>query len=1420
MSGLEVLGAAGSVAGLLDGAAKLFTIARDIVRAEEEKQRFRDLLENLQEQLKSLRKLQNDAQGYPEQLYYMSLFQENLANPPVPGDQRGALLRIATSMKKMEHKLRKRSSRMRRLVQLKWTLDKAEVEELLFQIQEWRSQIQTVMQQDQLRLTMKILTLGKDTNRQVHNITTVTEETRQVTKNIALTSDETSKKTERIETLAADTQGLTQGIAATGDRIVERTKRIEDLGVDTQGVTQGIAVTSNAIDDRTQKLEVLGAEYNDRLRSIQEDSLALRLRKENKDKKDLHRAIADWVSRLNFGARHTEIYDRHVDITQEFIESPEFRAWSSGRPWVLYCWADAGAGKTMLSSIVIEYLRTEFAASRMPVLCIYLNHKEQNAQNPRALMGSLLKQLIQYRDYDFCSDNLIRRYKEKARGTGLSLKELQETLCSEITHYERVFVIVDALDEGSDEVRQLYADILLGKPPLDRLCIMVTSREAPPDADRGITCDICDKRPLNIYFRCQQCIEYDICYECKDIGEDCGMPGHTLDEPYVGQEVYKQVDPSEEAIREFVRKQIHSAVETHRPGRAQLGLSKKQAGTTLYGRLSHKDSKIEADIVDRVCARSDRKFLLAKLYVETLKVKLNKREAMDTLQALPPGYAGVYETTMERIKAYSVNDPRSNATQLSLTVLSWVVFARRPLDLPELQHALAIRLDRDFSEDDSYDEEEILKYTAGLVGVAADNGAVRVSHYTVQEYFMDDGKHWLPQDANTQIARACLHYMSIGDLSTPCNFSQEEAEFEERKKQYPFMCYAYEYWGHHARDAMRDRDVTAQALRFLKNPELVATLVQGQWYLGSAEASKWEIRRGANALHVAAWFGLTDVLDDLLEDGLDINAKDPFHEQTPLIYASRRGHSDTVAKLVQLGAYVNNRSARGRTALVEAVAEGHRSVVEILLQQYRLAINEIQPWDFGRSVLMLAVIRRDLEIVNALLPRSSVNQKDSKGFTALMLAASFGFVEIVDRLLAHPEIDVNVTSIYGKSALFHAAVCENDGDGRIVRMLLDHGGIDTSIRDKQGGGTALIRAVECGNPVVVGLLLERTAEVDQKDYQGRGLLHAAAINDQREIASFLLDKQWPIDAKDKQNRTPLHDAARCGSEAMIQLLLERGADAGLKDASGRSPATVAWQNGKTTAYELLQEVLSTESSPLPDPESLPVWSLAKLGRADIIERKIAQRTTNPYILSHLDPDTDDTPIHCAISASQPAILRILLSAGLSPDTQNAEYLSPLHVAASALSLELLQILLSESPNLNLNPKDETGTTPLFLAYTSNLLPNALTLVEAGAEIEEKAVILPLFFAAVDYNRIAAVKVLMKKHKAPILAKNKRGESALQIAKARGLVEIQRLLDGNKSYANNRSLALEEGEELDLTRSVRGPFTRPEVWEEGEEEELV
>ena len=91
----------------------------------------------------------------------------------------------------------------------------------------------------------------------------------------------------------------------------------------------------------------------------------------------------------------------------------------------------------MLSSLVVEHLRTHFREQNVPILCMYLNHKEQNTQTPQTLIASLLKQLVQYRNYAFCSDELVERYKEKARGSSLGKKDLQNAFCSEITHYDR-----------------------------------------------------------------------------------------------------------------------------------------------------------------------------------------------------------------------------------------------------------------------------------------------------------------------------------------------------------------------------------------------------------------------------------------------------------------------------------------------------------------------------------------------------------------------------------------------------------------------------------------------------------------------------------------------------------------------------------------------------------------------------------------------------------------------------------------------------------------------------------------------------------------------------------------------------------------------------------------------------------------------
>lgn len=63
-----------------------------------------------------------------------------------------------------------------------------------------------------------------------------------------------------------------------------------------------------------------------------------------------------------------------------------------------------------------------------------------------------------------------------------------------------------------------------------------------------------------------------------------------------------------------------------------------------------------------------------------------------------------------------------------------------------------------------------------------------------------------------------------------------------------------------------------------------------------------------------------------------------------------------------------------------------------------------------------------LDIVNRLLenPNIDVNAKDYYGYTALIWAADKGRLDIVNRLLQVPYIDVNAKSNHGKTALYYA----------------------------------------------------------------------------------------------------------------------------------------------------------------------------------------------------------------------------------------------------------------------------------------------------------------------------------------------------------------------------------------------------------------
>lgn len=996
-------------------------------------------------------------------------------------------------------------------------------------------------------------------------------------------------------------------------------------------------------------------------------------------------------------------------------------------------------------------------------------------------------------------------------------------------------IVVDAYDEASSYVRERLADRLLSLPT-EKASLMMTSRpiEEEPDPRQIKTCDSCGRGkptddipplpPLKVYYRCQIC-DIDICQSCRTKDVYCKDRKHVLREP--DDPVRMSIEPSQDDIKLYVQKELDSELRLGSTKHSDSTITRSSFGTTRLGRICRKRPDLQERIIPTVVAKSNSMFTLAGLYVQTLRSCISEGEVEDALDDPPEGYDGFYERNMLRITQESDN---TRASRLARKTLEWVVHTHRPLSLAELRDALAVDLNKaGLRKAARPDKATILEVTAGMIMIDFDEKSVRLNHRTAQEYFDKTRDRWFSA-ASANIARVSLHYMSLGELSKACEGIYEDKEFDDRRKTYPLLEYAYLYWGDHAREAGLHSETQADVFQYVNDANKIAAWTQAAWYLRSAERAEWDIRKGANALHVCAWFGLANAVSKLIDNGLNVNSADPRYEQTPLMYACRRGQSATVVKLLECGADVNQYSQRDSVALFEAIDSGVVETVEPLLAHKMLDVNAIHPRRFNCTALMLAAQRGRLEIVNALLDRPDVklNQKDLVGNTALSLATIAGQSAIVETLLEREDIEINSQNSLGSTALILATTTKagrKDEEAKIsIAYLLLGQGADTSIRDHEGGGTAILRAVDAGNEAMVKLLLEVNADTDIRDDLNRGLLHSAAIDGYEGMVQLLVEKGLEVNAQDRNGKTPLHDASRDGNYKVAKVLLDSGADRTIKDNHGRTPWVIAWQYGNLNVMRVLdgEETIEKkiEQDTYPQVQSLPIWSLANLGFEKAVKTMIS---TKPHDIYFCDPDMGNTALHSAVNANNATILTLLLIAGLSPDSLNDYHRTPLHLAAIAGHAPLISILLSHSAKSD--QKDQWLETPLRIAHHNRNLECAVLLVEAGAE-PTNSMMQSLFFASIELGRLVAVTKLIEMG-ADLSVKNVLGQTALQMAKEAGNGEIVQVLRTNKSVFRSPRVGSDitevekeeeeeeevEQEKLAMLSMKESPFHRPEVWNE-------
>ena len=1037
----------------------------------------------------------------------------------------------------------------------------------------------------------------------------------------------------------------------------------------------------------------------------------------------------------------------------------------------------------------MDHLKRKYQTETRPVICIYLSEKEAENHTPENLIGTMLKQMVQLRSSRPVSSRLQNLY-EQSQSIGvkiksLKLRELKELFSAELETYERLYLVVDALNECSPKSRR-YVEEELPKLYERNLSLMITATKDEAEYAEVI-CNLCGKENVRYYLHCGICNDgdFDLCGTCKHEGETCYDSSHELMEP---SRVEIEVRATNEEIEGYVDSVLNEedpqeALEAWRDKR----LHPKRHHMSKLSRKLAKEPDLRKRIPTTVVEKSQGKFLLAKLYMDSLITKTTLRDLTYTLDNFPNKWEEFYE---ERLQQHIFAQKEQSDVDLAKRVLSIAMSARRPLTLSELQHALAIEPgDVEFNTKIDYDREEILEFTQGLLMIDDgddEHSYVRFFHLTFQKYLTENQDRLLP-GAESKLASACLTCLNYNIFS---NRIHNEDEIDDKIKDNPFTQYALQYWGDHVRKA-NDSEVDSLALQYLQDPGRLAAFIQAAWHTGEQKFDSWDVRRDIDPMHICAFFGLSSLILKLGLDNYDVNVQEKTYGQTPLMYACKRGHTDTARQLLELGADINTVSSKGRTALLEAMHSDyphHEDVVELLLNRKKLNVNAVDAENQNRTPLMVAIQMNLERTVDLLLERKDldVNIADEpRGFSALSYAAAKGSPGLVAALLKRSDLDINQVDSVGRSPLVHAAAFAQTHDAEIIQMLLDHGA-DPNVQDQQGGNTAVTEAIEVierdNSEAIHVLISSPKTNLFAVNDVGDGLLHTAVAAGRDDVVRLLVDKQLDVNLKNHAGLTPLHKLASSNEAECLEtakLLLELKADPTIEDAHGRTPLALAAEFGNDELAQFLRQSGAVDSTTHGGVLEQPLWRLVKLGDITAIAKAIAEGTAN---MNEMEPLTGDDPLRIAVRTKRHDIMELLLKEGkCDPNTLGQYNSTSLHLASIQDDIPAVTLLLAH--NANANALDQFSYTPLSRAEQESNLPLALVLITAGgcALSPRSNHIQKLFFAAVESGNLAAAKILLEKAKPDPMRKNDQGLVPRQIAKRNGDVEMMRLLDPARSF---------------------------------------